>query len=67
MKVSLKVSGMTCNMCTRHVTQAIESVSGTCQVMVDLGSGIATLDSGSASIEAIIKAVQEEGYQAQEA
>jgi copper chaperone len=67
MQTTLKVTGMTCGMCVKHVTEAIESVPGVSSVQVDLASGTATLNPGEASIESIIDAIQEEGYEAEEA
>jgi copper chaperone len=66
MQTSLKVTGMTCGNCVRHVKEAIESVPGVTHVQVDLASGTATLNPGEASVEAIIDAIQEEGYEAEE-
>lgn len=67
MKTTLNVTGMTCGNCVRHVTEAIESVPGVSQVQVDLESGTATLNAGEASVDAIIDAIQEEGYEAERA
>ncbi len=67
MKMIVNVSGMTCQMCAKHTREAIEGVEGTSNVEVDLPSGQATFDLGSASLDAVIAAIEEEGYQAQPA
>ena len=67
MQTNLKVTGMSCGNCVKHVKEAIESVPGVNNVQVDLATGTATLNPGEASIESIIDAIQEEGYEAEEA
>ena len=64
MTTELKVEGMTCNNCVRHVREALESVSGVEKVEVSLDTGRATVH-GNASIAKLIEAVSEEGYSAQ--
>ncbi|UCH25634.1 MAG: cation transporter [Trueperaceae bacterium] len=59
----LKVDGMTCNHCRAAVKDALESVVGVKTATVDLEGGFAEVE-GSAGAEALIAAVQEEGYQA---
>ncbi|MBO9540777.1 cation transporter [bacterium] len=60
---SLKVSGMTCNNCVKHVTHALEAVPGVTAATVELESGVARIE-GDASLEALVAAVREEGYDA---
>lgn len=60
---NLKVEGMTCHHCVMAVTKALESVAGVTKAEVDLDRGRAVVD-GDADIQAMIAAVQEEGYQA---
>ncbi|HBJ72646.1 MAG TPA: heavy metal transport/detoxification protein [Actinobacteria bacterium] len=55
------ISGMTCASCVRHVTEAIQSVSGVTGVLVDLDSATAQVQ-GEASFDSIKAAVVEEGY-----
>jgi copper chaperone len=62
--VELKVEGMTCNNCVRHVREALEGVDGVEKVEVSLEGGRATVQ-GHAPIIKLIEAVQEEGYKAQ--
>jgi Cu+-exporting ATPase len=63
----LSVEGMTCNNCARHVTEAIQSVAGVHSANVRLESNQATvrwLGSAQPDITALLKAVQDEGFQA---
>lgn len=60
---ALKVKGMTCEHCSKAVQEALEGVTGSEKVSVDLASGIAKVE-GQASIEQLIAAVEEEGYSA---
>lgn len=62
MTTKLKISGMTCGNCVKHVTQALQAVPGVERVSVDLESGTAEVD-GDASNEQLKAAVEEEGYE----
>jgi len=64
MKQKLKVNGMTCENCVRHVSKALESVAGVSQVNVSLDQGQADVefDDGQATTEQLKQAVQEAGY-----
>ena len=57
-----QVSGMTCGHCERAVHNAISEVDAQAQVSVDRTSGKVVVQS-EASPEALIQAIQEEGYQ----
>ncbi len=59
----LSVQGMTCGHCERAVKEALESVEGAQNVDVNLGEGYATVE-GSANVDALVAAVEEEGYNA---
>ncbi len=59
----LKVEGMTCHHCVMAVTKALEGVAGVRKAEVDLDAGRARVD-GDADVQAMIAAVQDEGYQA---
>ncbi|MCS7067231.1 MAG: cation transporter [Meiothermus sp.] len=61
--VQLKIEGMSCNNCVRHVTEALKSVPGVEQVEVSLQEGRARVV-GTAPVEKLIEAVREEGYTA---
>jgi len=63
-KIVLRVDGMSCEHCSRAVTNAIAGISGTANVSVDLKAGTASFDfdSGKAELDAIAEAITEEGY-----
>ncbi|MCS7057828.1 MAG: heavy-metal-associated domain-containing protein [Meiothermus sp.] len=61
--VTLKIEGMSCNNCVRHVTEALKKVAGVERVEVSLEEGRAIVV-GSAPAERLIEAVEEEGYTA---
>jgi copper chaperone CopZ len=59
---TLHITGMTCQNCVKHVTQALQGVDGVEKATVDLAAGTAVVE-GSAKPEALIAAVEEEGYE----
>jgi copper chaperone len=59
----LNVTGMTCGHCQKAVKEALERVPGVESAQVDLKTGVATLE-GSADLQVLIRAVEDEGYQA---
>lgn len=59
--VQLQVTGMSCGHCVAAVTRALKTVPGTQDAQVDLATGRATVQ-GSATPEALVKAVADEGY-----
>ena len=61
--VTLNISGMTCGHCVQAVAQAIQAVPGVERVGVELDTGIAVVE-GAPDVQAVLDAVQEEGYQA---
>ena len=64
-QTQLAVSGMTCDHCVRHVTDAISNVAGVLSVNVNLAEGIAVIESDSAiNPEAVKEAVVAAGYSA---
>lgn len=65
MKTLLKIEGMTCEMCVKHVTNGLQSVSGVQSVAVDLARGAAQVEHNEVDTQQLIEAVVEEGYQAQ--
>ena len=58
-----EITGMTCDMCRQHIEKAVRNVSGVNAVSVSLLAKSMTVE-GEASDKAIIKAVEEAGYQA---
>ena len=62
--LKLKVEGMTCGHCVMHVKQAIAKVPGVQgPVEVSLEKGEALVN-GTPEVEAVLAAVEEEGYSA---
>jgi len=59
----LNITGMTCDHCQRAVKGALESVEGVQSATVNLNAGTAQVE-GDADLNALIAAVEEEGYQA---
>lgn len=63
----LKIEGMSCGHCVGAVRKALSAVPGVRQVTeVNLDSGEAVVE-GEADLQALIAAVQDEGYEAREA
>ena len=61
----LRVTGMTCSNCARHVTEALQSVAGVRAATVNLESGQATVrwnPETPPNIPALLKAVEAAGY-----
>jgi copper chaperone len=63
----LKVQGMTCNGCKAAVTNTLRSLPGVQDAEVDLQAGRAsvTFDPARASVESMIAALGQLGYQAE--
>jgi copper chaperone len=62
---TLMVSGMTCGMCVKHVTHALEAIDGVVEVKTDLEAGRAevTYDPAAAGPPEFKEAVAEAGYE----
>ncbi len=67
--VTLKVEGMSCQHCVHAVTSALEGVDGVERASVDLDGGRAVVeyDEARATVDALMRAVEEEGYGARAA
>ena len=64
-QTQLTVSGMTCDHCVRHVTDAISNVAGVRSVNVKLTEGLAIIESDlSLDIQVVKDAVVAAGYSA---
>ena len=61
--IDLRVEGMSCASCVRHVNAALASVAGVTEVSVDLAAGRVRV-SGDADAQALIAALQIAGYPA---
>jgi len=59
----LKIDGMTCGHCVAAVKKALEKVPGVRAAQVELATGRARVE-GDPSLEALLAAVRDEGYQA---
>ncbi|MDL2224849.1 heavy-metal-associated domain-containing protein [Eubacteriales bacterium OttesenSCG-928-M02] len=59
-KMVLKVEGMMCENCVRHVTEAVREGGGT-NVVVDMEAGTVTFDGGDR--DAIVEAIEDAGYE----
>ena len=57
------ITGMTCDNCVHHVTEAIKGVPGVTDAQVSLADKSATVE-GDADPKEIVAAVEEEGYEA---
>lgn len=63
-KMIVKVDGMSCENCAKHVTEALESVAGIKEVNVDLENKEANVEFfGSVDENEISKAISEAGYE----
>src|SRR5579872_6099816 len=63
----LAIEGMTCGNCARHVTEALQGVSGVRSAMVSLDAHQATVrwePQLAPQVTALIEAVQKEGFEA---
>jgi copper chaperone CopZ len=64
-QTQLAVSGMTCDHCVQHVTEAISNVAGVSSVNVKLAEGIAVIESrDSLDLQALKEAVVAAEYSA---
>lgn len=63
MAIALDIEGMTCSHCVHSVTKALKSVPGVSEVSVSLEQRSARVD-GSAQPDALVRAVEAEGYKA---
>jgi copper chaperone len=61
--MTFAVTGMTCDNCVHHVTEAIKGVPGVKVADVSLAANSAKVE-GEFDEKAIIAAVEEEGYEA---
>lgn len=62
---TLRITGMTCNGCVRHVDKALRAVPGVTAVEVSLPEGTAkVVHEESAQIAALVAAVESAGYEA---
>jgi copper chaperone len=61
----LRVDGMTCENCVRHVREALEKIEGVDRVDLDLATGQAVVEHEDAvPPEKLVLAIEDEGYTA---
>ena len=63
--VSLEVRGMSCGHCVAAVEKALKSVDGVDVTNVAVGKATVSLDPRVASVEKVLEAVEDAGYEAQ--
>ena len=64
MKTAIKVAGMSCANCARHVTEALQSLPGVKEVNVDLQTGKVTFERpAQVTMDEIASVIKEAGYQ----
>ena len=59
----LKVSGMSCGHCVRAITRAVQAGDPAAEVQIDLGAGEVRVASQQ-SLEALLQAIRDKGYEA---
>ncbi|MFY9233169.1 MAG: cation transporter [Fimbriimonadaceae bacterium] len=65
METTLKIEGMTCGNCVKHVQQALMEVEGVESATVSLEENRAVVTHGNeATVEQLMASVEEEGYKA---
>lgn len=66
METRLKIEGMSCNNCVKHVTHALESVAGveTAHVSLETKEALVSMDASTPK-EALVQAVAQAGYRAE--
>jgi copper ion binding protein len=65
MKTTLKIEGMSCDHCVKHVREALENLAGVASAAVSLKNNSAEVEhSDQVTVEAMKAAVVEAGYEA---
>ncbi|MGE0014773.1 MAG: heavy-metal-associated domain-containing protein [Candidatus Methanomethylophilaceae archaeon] len=64
-KTILKIQGMTCEMCSKKVEEALRAVEGVSEVSVDLKKGLATVVHDGVAEKDLVRAVVDMGYRAE--
>lgn len=64
MKYLLKIEGMSCQHCVKHVREALSAIEGVTEVMVDLGNKSADITAEQELSEVQLKSIIEDaGYE----
>lgn len=61
-EATISIQGMNCGHCVKAVRSAVSSISGVISLEVAVGSAKVSYDEDKISLEAISKAVEDEGY-----
>ena len=59
----LRIDGMTCHSCVRHVDAALRAVDGVRKVQVQLRDGLVVVEHDGATTSVMIEALREAGYE----
>jgi copper chaperone CopZ len=62
MTTKLKVEGMHCEACVKHVTNALIEVPSVTSSQIDLKTGVAIVEHNGATLQEMSDAVEIEGY-----
>ncbi|WP_373387616.1 heavy-metal-associated domain-containing protein [Pseudomonas alcaligenes] len=62
----LKVSGMSCGHCVRAITRVVQAGDPAAEVQIDLGAGEVRVASRQ-SLEQLLQAIRDKGYEAEAA
>ena len=63
-RLRLSIDGMTCQHCVRAVTSALQAVPGVTVEHVEIGTAVVDYEPAQATEQAIVDAVNDEGYEA---
>lgn len=63
MEYVVKVQGMSCGHCVRAITQALQALAPDAEVSVDLAAGTVAVNA-SLSLEQVLGAIDEQGFEA---
>ena len=63
MKKQIDISGMSCNNCVKHVTEALEELEGVKNVKVSLKDKNAIIEVDNVADENLTNAIEEVGYE----
>jgi copper chaperone len=66
-RLTMNVKGMTCGHCVHAVTKALKDLGGVTVEQVAVGSATVSYDPGATSVEQIMRAVGDAGYEARTA
>ena len=61
-KYTFKVEGMMCGMCENHVTEAVQKTAKAKKIETSKDRGETVFTADNADVEAVKKAIEEEGY-----